>query len=57
METFLHYKQNKITDILFDEESVASLPQEEEIYQATAVDAFVSEANKSLIAVISKMDC
>lgn len=51
---FLHYKQNKITDILFDEESVASLPQEEEIYQATAVDAFVSEANKSLIAVISK---
>ncbi|KAF6072693.1 RAVE protein 1 C terminal family protein [Candida albicans] len=50
----LHYKQNKITDILFDEESVASLPQEEEIYQATAVDAFVSEANKSLIAVISK---
>ena len=56
METF--YIINRIRLLIYYlMKKVASLPQEEEIYQATAVDAFVSEANKSLIAVISKMDC
>ncbi|KAL6450588.1 RAV1 Regulator of V-ATPase in vacuolar membrane protein 1 [Candida maltosa Xu316] len=50
----LDYTNNKITSIKFDDHTIAKLPQQERIYEATAVDAFVSEANKSLVAVISE---
>ncbi|RCK54817.1 Regulator of V-ATPase in vacuolar membrane protein 1 [Candida viswanathii] len=44
----------RIKDISFTPQDISPLPQEEHIFQATAVDVFVSEANKSLVAVISE---
>lgn len=44
----------KLIDIAFTLQEISPLPQQELIYQATAVDVFVSEANKSLVAVISE---
>ena len=51
----LTYEKNeKIKEITFTQQDISPLPQDELIYQATAVDVFVSEANKSLVAVISE---
>ncbi|KAI5968444.1 RAV1 [Candida theae] len=50
----LIYRGDGIDSIRLRDQSIANLPQHEEIHQVTRVDAFLSDEKKSLIAVIDK---
>lgn len=50
----LTYRDGKIDAIKLQGQLIGGLPQDEEIYQITRVDAFLNDNNKSLIAVIDK---
>lgn len=50
----LTYHDDKIDAIKLQSQLIANLPQDEDIYQITRVDAFLNDNSKSLIAVIDK---